>query len=676
MGEESRNSTVTAPTRAVFLSYASQDAEAARKICDVLRAAGIEVWFDQSELRGGDAWDRQIRKQIHDCRLFIALISAHTESRDEGYFRREWKLAVERTGDLAADVPFLVPVVIDGTSEAAARVPDEFLRVQWTRLPSLGNTTAFVERISRLLSPGGRDRPSAVRVPDRPQRKRWQQIEVVLFAAAAVSGAGYLAYDKFWVSKSSTPPAASAGMAAAAFAPPPHSVAVLPFVNMSGDKEQEYFSDGLTEELLNALTEVEGLQVAGRTSSFYFKGKDVDLGTVAHKLNVGAVLEGSVRRSGSTVRVTTQLINAVTGFHLWSHTYDRNLGDVLKLETEIAGAVAAALKVSLLGDVAPKIELGGTRNPAAFDAYLRASKAYGTYQDGKDLLAAIAGYTEAIRLDPSYALAFAARSIPRAIYAGNYATGTAIRESFDNAHQDALKAVALAPDLAEGHLALALYFDTGMLDPIRENAEFERALALAPGNARILRDYGEFAVMMGRQEAGIAAARRAVSLDPLNDYAHVKLGGALIRARQYDAAVAAFQDALAIDPRVPYFYVYLGLAYYAMGNLQGARESCVKGSRFPGSQVCLAMTYDKLGRHTDAEAMLAKYRAAKGDAGATDYADIYAQWGNNSKALEWLEFALRMRDPGLGDIKTDALLDPLREEPRFQAIERELKFPE
>ena len=134
MGEESRNSTVTAPTRAVFLSYASQDAEAARKICDVLRAAGIEVWFDQSELRGGDAWDRQIRKQIHDCRLFIALISAHTESRDEGYFRREWKLAVERTGDLAADVPFLVPVVIDGTSEAAARVPDEFLRVQWTRL--------------------------------------------------------------------------------------------------------------------------------------------------------------------------------------------------------------------------------------------------------------------------------------------------------------------------------------------------------------------------------------------------------------------------------------------------------------------------------------------------------------------------------------------------------------
>jgi adenylate cyclase len=132
---------------------------------------------------------------------------------------------------------------------------------------------------------------------------------------------------------------------------------------MSDDKEQEYFSDGLTEELLNSLTEINELQVAARTSAFSFKGKDTDIGTIARKLNVGAVLEGSVRRSGNTVRITAQLVNAVTGFHLWSHTYDRDLGDVLKLETEIANAVAGALKVSLLGDVATKIELGGTRNP-------------------------------------------------------------------------------------------------------------------------------------------------------------------------------------------------------------------------------------------------------------------------------------------------------------------------
>lgn len=163
---------------------------------------------------------------------------------------------------------------------------------------------------------------------------------------------------------------------AAIFAPPPHSIAVLPFSNLSGDSAQEYFSEGLTEEVLNSLAQITRLQIAGRTSSFYFNGKDVDLGTIARKLNVADVLEGSVRRSAGTIRVTAQLTNTVTGYEVWSKTYDRNAGDVLKLQTEIATAVADALQVTLLGDVAARIELGGTRNPAAFDTYLRASRAY------------------------------------------------------------------------------------------------------------------------------------------------------------------------------------------------------------------------------------------------------------------------------------------------------------
>ena len=165
----------------------------------------------------------------------------------------------------------------------------------------------------------------------------------------------YFVADKFWISKHLA--------ASTAFNPPPHSIAVLPFANMSGDKDQEYFSDGLTEELLNSLAEINELQVAARTSAFSFKGTNTDIGTIARKLNVGAVLEGSVRRSANTIRITAQLINAVTGFHLWSKTYDRDLGDVLKLQTEIATAVASALKVTLLGDVAAKVELGGTGNP-------------------------------------------------------------------------------------------------------------------------------------------------------------------------------------------------------------------------------------------------------------------------------------------------------------------------
>src|SRR5207302_2017334 len=221
-----------------------------------------------------------------------------------------------------------------------------------------------------------------------------QALPMVL--AVVVAGAlAYFGIDKFWFSKYQasppTPPAAPASAAPAAFAPPPHSIAVLPFVNMSGDKEQEYFSDGLSEELLNSLARINELQVAARTSSFYFKSKDADLATIAHKLNVASVLEGSVRRSGHKIRITAQLNNAVTGFHLWSQTYDRDLSDVLALQTEIANAVASALKVTLLGGVATKIEAGGTRNPAAFDAYLRAAKLDREGQNDKDLQAAIAG---------------------------------------------------------------------------------------------------------------------------------------------------------------------------------------------------------------------------------------------------------------------------------------------
>jgi serine/threonine-protein kinase len=260
---------------------------------------------------------------------------------------------------------------------------------------------------------------------------------------------------------------------------------------------------------------------------------------VAHKLNVGAVLEGSVRHSGRTVRITAQLINAVTGFHLWSKTYDRDLGDVLKLQTEIASAVASALKVTLLGDVAAKVELGGTRNPAAFDAYLRGAKADSSIRDTKDLPAAIAAYTEAIRLDPHYALAFAARSIALSYVAGDAATPGAMREGYDKAQADAHQALALAPDLAQAHLASAYVSDQN-LDFTQASEAYERAVVLAPGSAQALRLSGRFAALMGHFDAGIATARRAVVLDPLARESHARLGQALYAARRYEEAVAAF----------------------------------------------------------------------------------------------------------------------------------------
>ena len=653
------------PTGAVFLSYASQDSEAAKRVCDALRAAGIEVWFDQSELRGGDAWDQSIRKQIKTCALFVPVISKHTHERAEGYFRLEWKLAVDRSHLIAADKAFLVPIVIDDTPNEDERVPERFRELQWTRLPAGETAPEFVRRIGQLLSGEVSSLPAAARGPAVAASGSSSRLKPVWLAVAVVLAAvaGYLLVEKPWVTKPAPP---------AAFFPPAHSIAVLPFVNLSGDKEQEYFSDGLTEELLNSLAAIDGMQVAARTSSFSFK-EHPDLVTIAHKLNVASVLEGSVRRSGTTVRVTAQLINAVTGFHLWSKTYDRDLGDVLKLQTEIATAVAEALKVTLLSDVAAKIELGGTRVPAAFDAYLRGRKAYErtATNDAQD---AIAAFTEAIRLDPNYAQAFADRSLEYTYYAGNFATGAAIREFNDKALQDAHQALALAPELAEGHLALAWYL-SGSLDFAQASEEFDRARTLAPGNARVLRLSGFFAVLMGNSEAGLTALRRAVALDPLNPNCNQVLSYGLYYLRRYREAIAAATDAISLDADYQSAYGFRGLAYYGLNDLEHARASCEAKPDYPDSQWCLAVTYDKLGRRADAEAALAKFKAAFGDADAYTYAEIYAQWGNTPKALEWLETAMRLRDGGLGSLRTDPLMDPLRKEPRYQTIERDLRFP-
>ena len=655
-----------APAGAVFLSYASQDAEAAQRVCDALRAGGVEVWLDKSELRGGDAWDRSIRQQIHECALFVPLISQHTHERLEGYFRLEWKLAVDRTHTMAEVKAFLVPVVIDGTTEQDLTIPEKFRELQWTRLPGGETSPAFVDRVRRLLSGEStiQARPHTVVGAAPASKVSRRTLPVAAVLVVLLAAAGYLAIERPWVSKT------------AAFAPPPHSVAVLPFENLSGNKEQEYFSDGLTEELLNSLAKVNELQVAARTSAFSFKGKDVKIGTIARELNVGTILEGSVRRSGNTIRISTELINTVTGFQLWSQSYDRDLGDVLKLQTEIASAVAGALKVTLLGDIAQKIELGGTRNPAAFDAYLRALKAIQSRRNAKDDPAAIAAYTEAIRLDSNYALAFAGRSLALADDAVEAATAAAMREGFEKAEADARRALEIAPDLAEAHLALASLFENGALDFTKASEQYERAVALAPGNAQVLRLSGAFAVYMGHFDTAMAAARHAVVLDPLDRRSHANLGRALYFARRYEEAAEAFAEVIRLNTDYEPSYGYRGLAFYGLGDLERARVSCEIKSDYWLSQQCLAVVYAKLGRRPEAEAELKKIQAALGDSAAYQYATIYAQWGDGAKALEWLDTAVGLRDPGLENLKADPLMDPLRQEPRFQAVMKELKFPD
>jgi tetratricopeptide (TPR) repeat protein len=253
------------------------------------------------------------------------------------------------------------------------------------------------------------------------------------------------------------------------------------------------------------------------------------------------------------------------------------------------------------------------------------------------------------------------------------ATGSASRQRLDRAHDDAHKALALAPDLVDGHLALATALE-GTLDFAGAQAEYQSALAIAPNNPRLLRDYALFASSMGQVDEGLHAGRRAVELDPLNGWAHQFLGIALLVSRRYEAALVALMDGETVENASS--RGYRGMAYYLLGNLEQARSSCETEAEESITQLCLAIVYHRLGRHSDAEAALAKLRASMGDARAFHYAELYTQWGRPTQALESLDTAVRLHSPWLERLKTDPLLDPLRNEPRFQVIERALKFPD
>jgi TolB-like protein/Flp pilus assembly protein TadD len=462
---------------------------------------------------------------------------------------------------------------------------------------------------------------------------------------------------------------------ASGFNPPPHSIAVMPFVNLSGDAAQEYFSDGLSEELLNSLVRVNALQVAARMSSFSFKGQKTDIRDIARKLNVASILEGSVRKDGSRVRISAQLTNTVTGFHQWSQSYDRDLKDILGLQSEIAAAVTSALQTTLLGTEASSIETGGTRDPQAFDAFLRAEAEMPNLSPEAALQARIAGLTDAIRLDPQYAQAYARRAYWLTELGNNFGVGEATRRNFMDARADAEKAIALAPSLGRGHLSLALLLSTGLRDYAGANAAIGRAIELAPGDAEIVGMYARLSGAWGRSEGAIKAARRATALDPLTARRYRLLATTLISARRFPEAVEPLARARSLEPKAMENNAVLCSNQYAMGQLEAALESCSRDPDYWSSQTLLAIVLHKLKRRREAQAMLDKLITENGDSASYQYAEIYAQWDEVPKALGAIETAYRENDPGLLDLKTDFLLDPLRQQPRFQAVMKKLSFP-
>lgn len=563
--------------QSVFISYTREDLAATRRIADALSAFEVEVWFDQDGLEGGDLWDQKIRKQIKACSLFIPVISARTEARREAYFRLEWKLAEERTHLMAQDHAFLLPVCIDDTVEDGAVVPESFRRAQWMRLPRGVPNTLFVDRVRTLLA---RQRaqpasPAAVVPPATPPvrvRRKW--LLPVAVGLAVSAGASLL----FWAQRKPAPPGLVA--TASPVAAVDKSIAVLPFTNMSDDKENAYFADGVHEDILTNLANIAALKVISRTSMLQYRGTTKTVRQIGQELGVAYVLEGSVRRAGSKVRVTGQLISTTTDEHLWAKNYDRDLTDIFAIQSEVAHTIVASLKAVLTPRESASLETTPTTNAAAYDAYLRSRREVQLSVDARTVLdTALPWLEQAVQLDPQFGRAWAMISMLQI----NLSLNGIDREARRQLGREALiKAEALAPD---DYLVLqvgAHYYSATRNRPLA-NERRRRIIELFPGQAPAQSAIGLMAQFDGDWSGALAAFRMAYDLDPRNPDMAFQYYAILRTLRRYPEAESVLRTMVTQDPENLEYQLWLAeLPYLSRGAKSGLEEFLARLPARPG----------------------------------------------------------------------------------------------
>jgi TolB-like protein/DNA-binding winged helix-turn-helix (wHTH) protein len=452
------------------------------------------------------------------------------------------------------------------------------------------------------------------------------------------------------------------------------SIAVLPFADMSPARDQEYFSDGLAEQLINDLAKVSGLKVIGQSSAFQFKGKNEDLRDVGRKLGVANVLEGSVRREGNHVRITAELIKADDGFQLWSQTYDRQIKDIFAVQDEIALAATEALQVKLLGgNGQPVASNPRSTNPEAYQAYLQAEYFSGRGPNKADFRKALAYADTAIKLDEKYAPAWALRASVQNMMAESGLIDPT--EGFRSARDAAERAIALDPTLASAYLALAATQISCDWDWDAANTSIIKAAKLEPGSVEVLRMRSYLSRILGNLDQAIELYEQAVALDPLRFNSYSGLGYLLYAAGRYEEAQAALQKALDLNPQATYVHLTLDKTFIAEGEPKRALVEIDKEPFEWGKLTGQALVYHALGREQDSTAALAALIAKYYTLAPYQIAQAYAYRGESDKSFEWLERAYKQRDPGLPEIKSNPLFKNLRHDPRYTALLKRMRLP-
>jgi TolB-like protein/Tfp pilus assembly protein PilF len=498
------------------------------------------------------------------------------------------------------------------------------------------------------------------KVRQKVKKRRRALIAVLILFAAAV-GAGYYFFSQ-----------------RPAFKAPDKSIAVLPFENLSEDKANAYFAEGMQDEILARLSKIADLKVISRTSTQKYKSAPDNLREIAKQLGVANILEGSVQKAADQVRVNVQLINALNDAHLWGDVYDRKLTDIFAVESDIAKTIADTLQAKLTGAEKQLIAAQPTSDLTAYDLYLKGRLLW-SKRGGENLRQAIAFYEQAIARDPNYALAYAAMA--EAYVLLPFYAGMAQGEVFPKAKAAALKALQLDDKLAGAHtgLAWALCYDLDMVGSI---SEFQRAIALNPNYATAHQWYGRHPLAaLGRLDEAIAEGKRAIELDPLSPIINADLGYTLINARRYDEAIAQLRKTLEFDPTFYYAHYTLAMALQLKGDVPAAIAEYTKAQQLNDDlrvQVLLANIKALSGDKEAAVRMLAELEELSRHRYVRSYwrALLYLSLGKRDEAIRWLEKGVADHEGlEIAWIKVDPLLDPLRGDPRFEALVQKVVGP-
>ena len=672
-GGEEQAADTRSGTPDVFISYASPDSSVADAACAAMEREGLSCWIAPRDVVPGESYASAIVHAIDATKVIVLVLSENSATSQ--HVLREVERASSKRHPVVAFRIDLAPMPAD---------LEYFLNTsQWLDASTLGVDRALpklVDAVQRAVAPASVASPGYGSSAPKPVASRSQQPSVskrvhhapkrlrLALGVLVALGLAYFAVDKLWFVRHST---TEGPTTAATNAVSEKSIAVLPFTDMSEKKDQEYFADGMAEEILDLLAKIPDLSVIGRTSSFQFKGKNVDLRTIGTQLNAAYVLEGSVRKSGDQVRITAQLINTRTGTHEWSETYDRHISDVLKLQDAIAAAVVRELQLTVASEYLNS--RATLKNADVYDLMLRGRHAADRH-DKEGLDEAVTLFQQALDRDATSADAAAALAF-------TYETQgewefLAPAGAFEQARRVAATALRLDPKNALAHYALGEIHIVYDWDWAAAEREFQQAATLAPGSADALIGEALLSRTLGRWDEALRQVKTALAQDPLDPDGFEVLTKIQWSRGHLPEAEAAERRVLDIRPTYAWAHYYLGLVLLARGDRDAALLEMQQETSDEAQQGGLAMAYHALGRKADSDAALARMLKEQAAENAFGIAEVYAFRGQSDEAMHWLERAYAQKDASLYIIKGDLPLKSLAADPRFKAFLRKMNLPD